>query len=279
MAIKAPTDKEAEGRFNELAIKHLARVYALWLAGIAIGVVQIRPENIDIGGVKYHIGNPEVIQGVVFFACILYYVAILANVIVYNIEHVNNSTRNKRRFIYAALGKKRTLLGRTKGEVKAHKGIARLYLLLGATFMLAYALLPLVHIAFFEQVALYSGLDAVFNTTSVKEGKVILSSKPSLVFTGFILCLFTGAFYGWIKRRSGENIGNFFWACAASASLYALLDSYIRGQETWSEAVMRIAPAQVVIFAIVMLFVLPLKAMLLYQDMRLWWYRRQLPKK
>jgi hypothetical protein len=41
---------------------------------------------------------------------------------------------------------------------------------------------------------------------------------------------------------------------------------------------MRIAAAQVFMIAVAMLFVIPLKVVLLYQDLRLWWYRRQLLK-
>jgi hypothetical protein len=107
MGVRLITDKDAHSKFNERILKQVGRLYILWLAGILVGVVKLRPEHIELGGVKYQITNPEALEGIIFFGCILYYIGIIANASIFQLEYGSGTTLFKRRIIFTALGTKK----------------------------------------------------------------------------------------------------------------------------------------------------------------------------
>jgi hypothetical protein len=145
-----------------------------------------------------------------------------------------------------------------------------------AAFFLCYLFLPLFHIVFLEQTSLYTGVDAIFGTSSVREGKVVLDSAPSIFFTWVILAIMTAYWYRWKRRQSGSNFQNLIWANVASAIVYAVFDFTLRGSEAWVQVFHRVLAIQMLVFALIILVMMPFQLGLWYQQVRIWWLRRRL---
>ncbi|MBR1004857.1 hypothetical protein [Bradyrhizobium japonicum] len=62
---------------NERVDKIMARIYLLWLIGVGVGLIKLKADKATFNGIQYSIGNPEVIQGLIFVAVIFCYVAIV----------------------------------------------------------------------------------------------------------------------------------------------------------------------------------------------------------
>src|SRR5262245_32489930 len=105
--------------------KALGRLYIIWLSGIAIGVVKLKVEKVQVGGVEYSIQNPEVIQGLVFLACILYYVGIFGWALIMSAEYVLPTRTFSRRFVYAALGRRKTFRNVSQAQLRIIRETAR----------------------------------------------------------------------------------------------------------------------------------------------------------
>jgi hypothetical protein len=52
MGVKPPLDPELQTKTSERLLRMVARVYMLWLLGIVVGAVRLRPENFQFGGVR-----------------------------------------------------------------------------------------------------------------------------------------------------------------------------------------------------------------------------------
>ena len=87
MGVRAPFNKDVEAKVTDRFFNQVSRVYVLWLIGIVVGVAKISPEEFSVAGVRYSIKNPEILQGVIFFGCLIYYVAILTNIYMYLAEY------------------------------------------------------------------------------------------------------------------------------------------------------------------------------------------------
>ena len=76
---------------------------------------------------KYNLRKSVLVQGIVYFGCLISYLGILGSVLLYGLQNMTTDQTLKRRAIYAALGKKRTLLGLAGGARLAVRFSAKFY--------------------------------------------------------------------------------------------------------------------------------------------------------
>jgi hypothetical protein len=86
MALRPSFDKDAAKQINDRLDKLIGRAYILWLFGVAAGLIRLKAEKLSFSGVEYTIANPEVIQGLIFVACLLCYVAIFGLMLIYSLQ-------------------------------------------------------------------------------------------------------------------------------------------------------------------------------------------------
>lgn len=70
MALKRTQLELAEERATKID-KQSRRVWLLWICGILIGAIGIKPSGFSAGGLAVTFQRPEVVQGVVYLLCIL----------------------------------------------------------------------------------------------------------------------------------------------------------------------------------------------------------------
>jgi hypothetical protein len=55
--------------------RRLGKIYSLWIAGLAVGAIGLKPDKANLAGVTFAIEHPEAIQGFLFFGCLCVYLA------------------------------------------------------------------------------------------------------------------------------------------------------------------------------------------------------------
>jgi hypothetical protein len=235
MGVKPRLDPEIQTQTSERFLKQVGRVYMLWLFGIVVGAVRLRPENFQFGGVAYVIENPDVLQGLIFVGCIVYYVGILATGYVAYFQFTTTNRATVRRMLYAIIRKKPTLVGRRYFDLLQIKIKAKIFISFYNVYLLIYLFLPLLQILFFQQVQFLKGVDAIFHTTSVQDGKVLLFS-PAAIIGAFLAFTALSSLVGTQVIKTGRNILKQLVVSLLVLVLFAIADHYIRGQETWVQS-------------------------------------------
>jgi hypothetical protein len=161
MGVRAPIDKHALAQAMALADKQQARIYALWIIGIFVGILDVKVQSLSVTGMSLLVGKPELIQGLLFWAALLFYIALIARTIATLALTTPSNFAERRRSLYYALGSRKTLRGRSTINIRLTKGLARglsvTYLLL----QLFYTLLPAVAIIGWERDALGKVIEAL----------------------------------------------------------------------------------------------------------------------
>jgi hypothetical protein len=232
--------------------KQLGRLYLLWLIGIISGALVLKPDTIDLAGVHYKIENPEVIQGLIFVGCLIYFIGIIGNVVIAGIEQNISSFPLKRRMIWVALGTRRTFVGADRSRRNVIKGLAKVYLFLAKRFYIIAVFLPVAQIIFLEQQALLSGIDAVLGTASVRDGKVLLMSPVVTIGTGLLL----SAWAAWIAKYipNMEGVRKILFVSMIACLSFAWLDHIFRQRESFEQAFQRVFGIQVIIAIVCLVF-------------------------
>jgi hypothetical protein len=250
MAIKPRFNDSAQEKVSDRLDKQLARVYLIWLVGIIVGAIQLRPEKVEYAGISYVIDSPERLQGIIFVGCVIYYLAIVANIILHGLQNVTTDRALKRRYIYAALGKKRTLLGIDPSAIYLIRLNARLLYATAMTILFFVAFLPLLHVLLFQQQTFLVGIDAIFHTTSIKDGHVNLDAPATILLTLLLMVVWT-ALVKWVSRKAfGPKVELTIFVNGLALLTFAFLDSRLRGQELYSQALPRDFALQITIVAI-----------------------------
>jgi hypothetical protein len=188
--------------------------------------------------VAYAIENPDVLQGLIFVGCIVYYLGILATAYVAHFQFISTNRGTVRRMLYGAIRKNPTLAGRKYFDLLQIKIKAKIFLSLYNVYLLIYLFLPLLQILFFQQVQFLKGIDAIFHTTSVQDGKVLLFS-PAAMIGAFLAFTALSSLVANKVIKTGTDIQKQFTASLLVLALFALTDHYIRGQETWVQTITR----------------------------------------
>jgi hypothetical protein len=255
VAIKPRYNEAQQEKLNERLDKQLARVYLIWLAGIVVGAIQLRPERVTFSGISYVIDNPEKLQGVIFVGCVAYYLALIGTAIIHQLQYASSSNRAiKRQMIYAAVqtGKK-TLMGLGRVGVQVVVFNARLRYLFSAAIMVAILFFPLIHIVIFQQKALLVGVDAIFHTVSFKpDGNIDINSIAPLTIVFAFMLVWTAILQGTLKKFFEKGFYGGLYKHFFALVTFAFVESRIRGDEFFA-TFMRDAPLQVVIALIWMI--------------------------
>ena len=81
MAVRKAYRPDTSEQWRELYRKRRGRIYVLWLIGVVIGIIKLRPTSMSAGGLTFTIDRPEIIQGVLYLACLVVWFDTVATVI------------------------------------------------------------------------------------------------------------------------------------------------------------------------------------------------------
>ncbi|WP_431014758.1 hypothetical protein [Bradyrhizobium pachyrhizi] len=251
MAVKPRYNAEAEAKANERFEKQIARIYIIWLVGILIGAIHLKPEKFEYGGVSFMIEQADKLQGIAFVVCIVFYLGAIGTGLMFQTQFMTSDRAIKRRLLYAALDGKKTLVGRDRKDVLQFKMKARLLYRIALGFVALAMFFPLIHILFFQQAAFIGGLDAIFHTNSMEDGRINLTARVPLLLTLALMIVWTSLVHRFSVKALRMTVPGWdrsVFINMVSAVTFAYLDSKFRGQEVFSEAFFRIAGAQTLIF-------------------------------
>ncbi|MGC0392756.1 hypothetical protein [Bradyrhizobium sp. USDA 241] len=162
MGLRAPYSVDAMKLANERVDKIMARIYLLWLIGVGVGLIKLKADKATFNGIQYSIGNPEVIQGLIFVAVIFCYVAIVGLAFLFSVQYSSLGNRAfLRRMIHLACGTTKTLQ-RLAAQIRVIKTVARQIFGLVRPIVAIMFLFPILHIALFERPALELAFKAIF---------------------------------------------------------------------------------------------------------------------
>jgi hypothetical protein len=227
----------------------------VWLVGIVVGAIHLRPEKVEIGGLSYIIDSPEKLQGIIYVGCLVYYLGMVGNALLHGVQNFTTNFSIKRRAIYAALGKKRTLLGLDKAANFTVRASAKIYYVFAICFMIFVSFLPVVHIVFFQQPILLTGIDAIFQTVSVKDGQIDPNAPVTLILSLLLMIAWTVFLARVLKRfLSAPGGWDIIFLNSLAALSFAYLDSYLRTHEPFTVAIQRAIGLQT---TIVLLMLVP----------------------
>jgi hypothetical protein len=249
MAVKPRFNQALEDKANERIDKQISRIYLVWVIGIVMGAIRLKLEKFEYGGLSFTPENSEKLQGIIFLVCIFMYIAMIGIVLLLTTQFVTTDRALKRRVLYGALDHKKTLIGRDKGTVYVFKKKARVLYFFMRSFLILAFFLPLFHIVFFQQAVLLTGVDAILHTDSVENGQIKLLAPVPFILT-FILMTFWTIM---VQRSADKLIGvkkgidRVIFANGLALVSFAFLDSWFRGQESFTDAALREVPIQMMI--------------------------------
>jgi hypothetical protein len=163
MGLRPPSNNDATKLANERFDKLIGRIYLLWLLGIGVGIIKLRADKVTFSGIEYTIENPDVIQGLIFVAVILCYVAMAGIGTIFSLQYATSGNRLiSRRMIHIAA--RRTFRNKTPIDILIIKRVARKLFLLGTMLVLFIFVLPLAHILLFERPSLWLAINAMFTS-------------------------------------------------------------------------------------------------------------------
>jgi hypothetical protein len=163
MGLRPPTNNDAMKQANERVDKLFGRIYLLWLFGLGVGLIKLRADKVTFSGVQYTIENPEVIQGLIFVAVILCYVAIAGVGIIFSLQYSNLGRRSIfRKMIYVAA--RTTFRNKNPMQMRSMKKVARKLFRVSAGIVALIVFFPLAHILLFERPSLWLAIKAMFTS-------------------------------------------------------------------------------------------------------------------
>jgi hypothetical protein len=249
MTVKPRINESIAEKVNERFDKQIGRAYLIWLVGLFVGALHLKPEKVDYAGISFTIDSSEKLQGIIYFGCLLVYVGIVGVAILFGLQNVNSNVALKRRIIYGALGKKRTIVGLDKRGHAVLRSSARFTYSLAVLCLAVITFLPAIHIIFFQQGILLTGLDAIFQTVSLKNGSINPIAPATLLLTLPLMSAWTVVMYRLLQRLLGPQIQLLF-VNMMSAATFAFLDKVFRTHESYGEASFRAIGLQTMILFI-----------------------------
>jgi hypothetical protein len=102
MPIKPRINESLQEKATERLDKQVGRVYLVWLVGLFVGALHLKPEKVEYGGISFTIDSSEKLQGIIYCVCLLFYIGILGVVILHQLQNVTSDRALKRRIIYSA---------------------------------------------------------------------------------------------------------------------------------------------------------------------------------
>ncbi|WP_454629589.1 hypothetical protein [Bradyrhizobium cenepequi] len=249
MAVKPRINESQQEKANERLDRQVGRAYMVWLVGLFVGALHLKPEKVEYGGISFTIDSSEKLQGIIYVVCLVFYIGMLGLVIVYGLQHETSNWALKRRIVYGALGKKRTIIGLDQRGRAVLRGSAKFLYTIAVLCLAVITFFPAIHIIFFQQRILLNGIDAIFQTTSLKNGNIDPAAPATLLLTLILMCGWTLFIYRALRRLLGPDTGVVFISVTAAVS-FASLDSLLRTGEPYMTALLRAVGLQTMVFII-----------------------------
>ncbi|WP_316176355.1 hypothetical protein [Bradyrhizobium sp. SZCCHNRI1073] len=252
MAIKPRFNDAQLDKFNERTDRQVGRIYLIWLAGIVVGAIQLRPDRVTYSGISYVVDSPEKLQGVIFVGCVVYYLALLGVSLLHHLQFTTSAASAiKRHMIYsAALRDKKTLLGLGYAKVRTIVFSARFQFFLTATLAVLIVCFPLLHILIFQQRSFLVGVDSIFRTVSFgDDGDINRNALAPLLIVGAFMLLWTSVVQSVLKWFFQKGLFGALYKHFFMLVTFAFIESRFRGEEFMTTFV-RDAPLQIGIAAL-----------------------------
>jgi hypothetical protein len=138
----------------------LRRAYSIWFVGLIIGAVGLKPVGVSAAGMSFEISRPEIIQGIVYLACLLYSIDAFAGLVV---GSPFKSKKFLRRLIYGMSGKRRTLQNISAEQIRTIKRSGKYVFRIVFWAVIAILLIPSIIILLFHRSTVFDALLAVVN--------------------------------------------------------------------------------------------------------------------
>jgi hypothetical protein len=165
MAVRLSSDKDIRTKIGERLDKFVGRIYLLWLLGVFVGVLKLKPEKVSINSIEFTISNADALQGLIFVGCICFYLAIFGTVFIFSLQYSGFTSDVKRRAIHAGLGTRRTFRNLNSRQLLVAKKAAHVLLRFIYFIGLLIFFFPLLHILIFERTPLWAALKVLFGGT------------------------------------------------------------------------------------------------------------------
>jgi hypothetical protein len=161
MALRAAYNLEASRKLMERLGALLWQIYLFWLLGIAVGALKLQPTSLSVAGASFSISRPELVEGLLYLACLFLYVAGLYRVMIHPYTPIKNI--RLRSAIYSAVATRgKTFKGKTKEELSAIRNEARkTYRVLMRIGMIG-VFLPLLHMLTLRHATLWTAIKALW---------------------------------------------------------------------------------------------------------------------
>jgi hypothetical protein len=127
------------------------------------------------------------------------------------------------------------------------RATAKFYYLFAIVFLVFATFLPVIHIVFFQQPILLTGLDAIFQTVSLKDGRIDPNAPATLILSLVLMMAWTGFLARALKRILGREGADKIFLNGLAAITFAYLDSHLRTHEPFSTAMQRAIGLQTMI--------------------------------
>jgi len=167
MGIPTHHDKDAYRELNARGDRLVTRIYVTWFLGILVGALGLEPNEFSAAGLSFKLRHPEVIEGIIFVACLGLYIWLFMYSVFVGIQHAMTTRPLLRRSIYVALGKRKSLR-RTPPSVKRAKRRARFLYHVWIFMILGVLLLPAAHILAKRGEAVQAALKVIFESKDVQ---------------------------------------------------------------------------------------------------------------
>lgn len=173
MAVPSHFDREMTRAFDAKMERHLSRIYVLWLLGIVVGVLKLKPTSLSAFGVSFTIENSQLIQGVLFLACGLIYLVIVTQAMLMGLQYAIEGKRILRRAVYIALGARKTVRRFSPKRRFWVRVRARAYLITALLLGLTTFIIPLVHIVGWEWRTVAIAVAQIFFGQDISQSLII----------------------------------------------------------------------------------------------------------
>lgn len=158
--VRAPVNRIIIEQSSKMIESLVNRIFLVWFAGIAVGLIHIKVDHVSMSGIQYSIEKPGMLQGLLFIVCLLMYGLLAFQLVSLQVLTHTPGGWLCRRCVYFALGRTRTLVDRR--DVASVKKRARIiYRVFGTCFLLI-VFMPALQIFLYENGPVFNALDAIF---------------------------------------------------------------------------------------------------------------------
>src|ERR1700676_4184492 len=160
VAVKKPRNAEAAAKISERIWKIESRIYILWILGIAVGALQLRPTSFSVIGATFLLEKPELIEGLLFAGCLAYYVVSVYFMVLAPYTPIGMG-RFRKAMWFGTSRHGNTLKGLSKIDLWRVKLDARISYRMSFWIGIIGTLLPLAHILVYRREPLWNPVKGI----------------------------------------------------------------------------------------------------------------------